>query len=462
MKTAPQYWILRLCLAFVVVWTVGVANAQDSNGSQAIFKSEQLHQMLAPVALYPDALLSQILMASTYPGNVADAVVWSKANPKMQGDAAVKAVSNQPWDPSVQSLVAFPEVMAQMGQHPDWVQNVGDAFLAQPEDVMAAVQSLRAQASQAGNLKSNEQQTVVQQQSAGTTVIEIEPANPEIVYVPSYNPTVVYGAWAYPAYPPSYWAPLPGYYHPVATGIAAGIAFGVGIGIANSLWGGFNWGHGDVNVNVNRYNNINANNRISGNGNVNWNHNAQNRRGTPYADNRSRQQFNPGVGGADKRQGYRGDNPQRGSSRDNAMQSFNRHTNNGGAANPRNGTNGAGGNLSGRNGVSNTGSNLSGRTGANNANGNYSGRTGSNYTNGNYSGRTNADRSSAGRPSTGSNGGARNNAFNGVQSPSNARTQSNRGQSSTRSMNSSGGSRGGGGGRPVSRPAPSRGGGRRH
>jgi hypothetical protein len=423
MKAVWRYWLLRACLTFVVVWMVGAANAQDANGSQKLFKNEQLQQMLAPVALYPDSLLSQILMACTYPGNVADAAAWSKANPKLQGDAAVKAVSSQPWDPSVQSLVAFPEVLAQMAQHPDWVQNVGDAFLAQPEDVMASVQTLRTQASKAGNLKSNEQQKVVQQTSAGTTVIEIEPANPAVVYVPSYNPTVVYGAWAYPGYPPPYWPPPPGYYHPVAAGLAAGIAFGAGIAVANSLWGGFNWGHGDVNINVNRYNNINVNNRISGNGNVNWNHNPQYRRGTPYADNRSRQQFNPGVAGANTRQGFRGNNAQLDSSRSNAMQSFDRHTNNGSAADLHNRSNNAGGNLAGR---TNEGGNVAGRT------------------------------------NVGGNGGTRNSAFSGVQSPGNARAQTDRGQSSLRSMNSSGGANAGAAGRQVSRPVPSRGGLRRH
>lgn len=204
----PRFWLL--CLLGVLV--AGPVAAQSAStapaASQKVYNNQQLDQMLAPVALYPDALLSQVLMACTYPSNVVDAAAWSAAHPKTQGDDAVKQVASQSWDPSVQSLVAFPQVLAQMKQQPEWVQNVGDAFLAQPDDVMASVQRLRAQAQKAGNLKTTEQQKVVVQQAPAsaaapsTTVIQIEPANPEVVYVPSYNPTVVYGTWAYPSYPP--------------------------------------------------------------------------------------------------------------------------------------------------------------------------------------------------------------------------------------------------------------------
>jgi len=279
----PGLWLLcLLCALLPIARPVSAQSTQAAPGAQGsgqkIYNNQQLDQMLAPVALYPDALLSQVLMACTYPSNVADAAAWSAAHPKTQGDDAVKQVASQPWDPSVQSLVAFPQVLAQMKQQPEWVQNVGDAFLAQPDDVMASVQRLRAQAQKAGNLKSTEQQKVVVQQAPAsaptTTVIQIEPTNPQVVYVPSYNPTVVYGTWAYPSYPPPYWPPPPGYAYPVATGLAAGIAFGVGVAAVNSLWGGFDWGHNDVNINVNRYNNINVNNRINSNtSTANWNRN---------------------------------------------------------------------------------------------------------------------------------------------------------------------------------------------
>ena len=434
---------------------------QNAPATAPVFKKEQIDQFMAPIALYPDALLSQMLMASTYPADVADAAAWSKANPKATGDAAVKQVANQPWDPSVQSLVAFPQVIAQMGAHPDWVRNVGDAFLAQPDDVMASVQRLRAQAQKAGNLKSTEQQKVIVQQGAPeTTIIQIEQANPQVVYVPTYNPTVVYGTWAYPAYPPPYYPPPPGYYHPVATGLAAGLAFGTGIAIADSLWGGCDWGHNDVNINVNRYNNLNVNNRISGNGNTNWNHNAANRRGTPYRGTATQQRFNQGVGGAQQRQAFRGQPSGLDANRQRAMQSFDRTTNGGAAASARrpgetfNGSRNPGG-------AANAGNraDLGNRANAADRQGGL-----------NRPGGSGADRQGGfNRP--GANGGgvqrqpaasqARANAFSGVRSPGDSAAQRQQGQ---RSMQNLGGQRGGGAaaGRQINRPVPARGGGGFH
>jgi hypothetical protein len=337
MKMKETRRVASAGLAVMILLAGSVATAQDApqdtqgaaQPAQKIYKNEQLDQMLAPVALYPDSLLSQLLMAATYPSDFAEATAWVKANPKATGDDAVKQVDDKPWDPSVKSLVAFPQVLAQFGAQPDWVQKVGDAFLAEPEDVMASVQRLRAQAQKAGTLKTTEQQKVIVQpapEAPSTTIIQIEPANPQVVYVPTYNPTVVYGSWAYPSYPPYYYPPPPYYYHPIASGLAAGIAFGVGIAAINSCWGGFNWGHHDVNINVNRYNSINVNNRISGSGNVNWNHNAANRRGTPYADQRSRQNYGQGVAGANNRAAYRGNDATREANRQRAQQSFNKST----------------------------------------------------------------------------------------------------------------------------------------
>jgi hypothetical protein len=421
--------------------------AQNTSTAPAapVFKKEQIDQFMAPIALYPDALLSQMLMASTYPADVADAAAWSKANPKATGDAAVKQVANQPWDPSVQSLVAFPEALAQMGLHPDWVRNVGDAFLAQPDDVMASVQRLRAQAQKAGNLKTTDQQKVIVQQSTPqTTVIEIEPANPQVVYVPSYNPTVVYGTWAYPAYPPPYYPPPPGYYHPIATGLAAGLAFGTGIAVANSLWGGCDWGHNDVHIDVNRYNNINVNHHISGNGNVNWNHNAANRRGTPYRGSATQQRFNQGVGGAQQRQAFRGQSSGRDANRQRAMQSFDRTTGGGAAASARrpgetfNGSRNAGGGAN--------------RAGAADRQGGLN--------------RAGANRE-GGLTRPGGNGGgiqhqpgasqARANAFSGVRSPGNGAAQRQQGQHSMQNLHSQRG--GAAAGRQINRPVPARAGG---
>lgn len=284
------------------------------------FSQEELDQMLAPIALYPDSLLSQVLMASTYPSDVADAAKWSKAHPDQKGDSAVKAVADQPWDPSVQSLVAFPQVLATMEEKPDWVQRVGDAFLAQPEDVMDSVQQLRAAAQKSGHLETTEQQKVIVEQAPQTqqTIIKIEPASPQVVYVPTYNPTVVYGSWWYPSYPPVYLPPPPGYVFGRA--LVSGIAFGVGIGITNALWGGCNWGRRSVDINVNRYNNINVNKRLNVNQkNVNWNHNAQNRRGVPYRDANSRERYGKQVAGADNRKEFRGRDSQRDASRQRAQ-----------------------------------------------------------------------------------------------------------------------------------------------
>ena len=262
----------RLLAAFALALPL-LASAQTADKP---FNNEQLDQMLAQIALYPDSLLSQVLMAATYPDEFQQAVAWSKANPNAKGDDAVKMVESKDWDPSVASLVAFPEVLITLGEKPDYVKNLGDAFLAQPEDVMNSVQRLRAAAQKAGNLKSNEQikvsvdptpplrqaatapttTTVVQAPPVTQTII-IEPAQPSVVYVPAYNPTVVYGPWWYPSYPPFYYPPPPGYWF--SRTVATGIAWGVGIGVSNALWGGCNWGRGDVDINVNRYNNINVN-----------------------------------------------------------------------------------------------------------------------------------------------------------------------------------------------------------
>jgi hypothetical protein len=175
----------------------------DAQGTGAVFKTEEIEQLVAPIALYPDELVSQILMASTYPLEVVQADRWAKANKTLKGDALTKALEAQSWDPSVKSLVNFPQVLAMMSEKLDVTQKLGDAFLAQQKDVMDAIQRLRAKAQAQGNLKTTKEQTViVEQPAAQTTVIKIEPANPQVVYVPTYNPTVVYGAWPYPAYPP--------------------------------------------------------------------------------------------------------------------------------------------------------------------------------------------------------------------------------------------------------------------
>jgi hypothetical protein len=224
----------------------------QSGGEDKPFKQEELDQLLAPVALYPDSLLAQVLMASTYPLEVVQAGRWVKANQNLKGDALTTALEQQNWDPSVKSLVNFPQVLDMMNEKLDWTQKLGDAFLAQQKDVMDTVQKLRTKAEAEGNLKSNKEQKVIVEQETKTIIIE--PANPQVVYVPTYNPTVVYGPWWYPAYPPYY------YYPPGWVPGAALFSFGVGVAIGAAwgyAWGGCNWGRGDVNVDINRNTNIN-------------------------------------------------------------------------------------------------------------------------------------------------------------------------------------------------------------
>jgi hypothetical protein len=282
----------------------------QSGGEEKPFKQEELDQLVAPIALYPDSLLTQILMASTYPLEVVQADRWAKQNKSMKGDALAKALEAQPWDPSVKSLVNFPDVLAMMSEKLDWTQKLGDAFLAQQKDVMGSVQKLRAKAQASGNLKTTKEQVVkVEQQT-----IIIEPASPQVVYVPAYNPTVVYGAWPYPAYPP-YPVYPPGY---VATTAAFSFMAGAAVGAAwGYAWGNANWRGGDVNINVNQ--NVNINNSINrekyqqqyqGKGQAGqgqWQHDASHRGGVAYRDQGTAQKYNRGGSrDAQSRDAYRG------------------------------------------------------------------------------------------------------------------------------------------------------------
>jgi len=280
--------------------------AQDGGGKPA-FKQEELDQMLAPIALYPDSLLTQILMASTYPLEVVQADRWAKQNKDMKGDALAKALEKQPWDPSVKSLVNFPQVLQMMSEKIDMTQKLGDAFLGQQKDVMATIQTLRAKAQAAGNLKTTKEQVVKVEKE----VIIIESPSPTVIYVPAYNPTVVYGAWAYPAYPPYPYYP-PGYAAGAAfvTGVAVGAAWGY-------AWGHSDWHGGSVNVNYNQ--NVNINNNInrgkyatqypSGQGGQGkWQHDSSHRGGVSYRDQGTAQKYNRGTGGeaAKSREASRG------------------------------------------------------------------------------------------------------------------------------------------------------------
>jgi hypothetical protein len=204
----------------------------DGKSGAQKFSQEQLDQILAPIALYPDSLLAQIFIASTYPLEVVVADRWAHQNKNLKGDELNNALGKQPWDASVKALVPFPDVLSMMSQKLDWTQMVGDAFLAQQGDVMDTVQKLRKRASEAGNLKSTEQQMVI----AEKEIIRIEPANPSVMYVPVYDPWWVYGSWWWPYYPP--YAVYP---YPAGVAIAPGyIWFGTGL-LVGAYWG--NWGY---------------------------------------------------------------------------------------------------------------------------------------------------------------------------------------------------------------------------
>jgi len=261
--------------------------------AQHAFSQQELDQMLAPIALYPDPLLSQILMASTYPLEVVDAARWSRANPNLGGDDAVRAVQQMDWDPSVKSLVAFPQILQVMDEKLDWTERLGDAFLAQEAQVMSTVQNLRQRAYAAGNLSSNDQ---IRVEPEGQIIV-VEPANPDIIYVPYYDPFVFYGLWWWPDYPPIYWAPWPGYYY--GAGYATGFGWGIGITItAGFFFGNFDWYHHRVNVvNVNNYyygsmvRGGRPPRRIVNAAPGVWQHDPDHRRGVPYREVTLRQQY---------------------------------------------------------------------------------------------------------------------------------------------------------------------------
>ena len=314
---------MRIAFALLMAFLLAPAPARAVDPPP--FTAAQLDQMLAPIALFPDALLSQVLMASTYPSDVALAVDWAFANRTVEGDAAVKAVQDKPWDPSVQSLVAFPQVLAMFGENPQWVRDLGDAFLAQPADVMDSVQFLRAKAKDAGNLVSNEQQVitiepappprqviVVNAPPPPTQIIVIAPANPQVVFVPIFNPFWAFGPWWHPAFPPFFFPPPPRWGWGWSSAARAGFWWGVGIGVSYSLWGGVDWRRRDVNINVNNWNTINVNRRIdSRDRDVRWQHDAGNRRGVPYRDAATRDRLQQRAGDARAREEYRGRELQR-------------------------------------------------------------------------------------------------------------------------------------------------------
>jgi hypothetical protein len=318
---------------------------QPSDDDVQPFKPEELEAIVAPIALYPDPLVAQVLMASTYPLEVIQAARLMKASPNLKGDALNEELKKHEWDDSVKSLCSFPQTLDILNEKIDWMQKLGDAFLDQRKDTMDAIQRMRAKAQAQGNLQSNEQQKVIVEPAAAQvappaqtgqpappapageqTVIKIEPASPQVVYVPQYNPTVVYGPPP-PAYPPYYYPYPPGY----AWGAAA-ISFGVGMAVGAAVWGGCNWGGGDVDIDVNKNNNFTNNvnrgdkatqiknersNRQSQGGKQSFNHDPSHRKGAQYRDKGTQQKYGRGNSPqAGSRDSYRGRGDQGGGRQD--------------------------------------------------------------------------------------------------------------------------------------------------
>jgi Protein of unknown function (DUF3300) len=264
----------------------------------ATIPNDELDSLVAPVALYPDPLLAQTLVAATYPLEIIQLQQWLGQNSNLKDKALADAVQKQDWDPSIQAMAAFPDLVKQLADNIKWTTDLGNAFLAQQDDVMNAVQRMRQKAQEKGTLKTTEQQTVETKVIENKSVVVIEPSSPDVIYVPSYEPAVVYGAPIYPypaiAYPAGYYA----------AGMALSFGFGVAMGAA---WGGCcgwnaGWG-GNNNININNNNNFisNSNRQNVGNGNrasqrpargnSSWQHNPQHRGGAPYGNRDTANRF---------------------------------------------------------------------------------------------------------------------------------------------------------------------------
>jgi uncharacterized membrane protein YgcG len=317
--------VLFLCLNLAMPSGLMAQGAKEEAAKQEgpSFRPEEIDQVVAPIALYPDNLLAQVLAASTYPLEIVQAARFVQQNKDLKGEKLMAASKDKDWDPSVKAMLEFPDVLLMMNEKLEWTEKLGNAFLSQQKDVMASVQRLRKKAQESGNLKTTKEQKVIVEEQ--TKVIVIEPANPQVVYVPTYNPVVVYGVWAYPAYPP-YPVYPPGY---VAATAAFSFAAGVAVGAAaHGAYGsyGCGWGNNEVNVNVSKQNNFTQNNynnsqkyqKNQSTKNQNWQHNPEHRKGARYPNQNTAQKYGQqrsGSGGrattADAR-GYGGGGGQRG------------------------------------------------------------------------------------------------------------------------------------------------------
>lgn len=295
-------WLLVLLLAWPAVLPAQQGGPEAAATQGYTYTQEDLDRLLAPIALYPDTLLSQILMASTYPIEVVEADRWLKQRPNLTGDALDEALKNMPWDVSVKSLCHFPNVLSMMDDKLQETTDLGNAFLAQQDQVMDTVQKLRARAEAQGNLTSTEQQRVVVQ---GPDII-IEPVYPDVIYVPAYDPCWVYGPWWYPECSPLwFWWP----------GLVVGVGFFWGPGFILGpidLWCGFHWHRHEIFVNVNKtvfVGRVNAA-RVHG-GMETWVHDPAHRGGLAYPNARTAQRFGRAGGpGVEPRRAFRGFAPE--------------------------------------------------------------------------------------------------------------------------------------------------------
>ncbi len=283
------------CIALILplgmpLWAFQDQGQQPLQAEARVMPPEQLDSLVSQIALYADPLIAQVLAAATYPLEVVEASRWLQANPNLRGTELTDAAREQAWDPSVQALVVFPTVIQMMDRNLRWTTDLGNAFLAQEQDVMDAIQRQRQRAASSGRLVSNEQQRIETSYEDNRNVIAIQPSQPDIIYVPVYDPVSIWGPPIYNPYPPFWYPP-----RPVYGAVIAGGAFGFFVGVAMTnqfhYWGGWNswgwnpgWRNRTVIINNNFYvrNNYRPPNNYLRNGNSVWEHNPQHREGVPY------------------------------------------------------------------------------------------------------------------------------------------------------------------------------------
>jgi hypothetical protein len=295
--------VLFLCVNLAVPPGLMAQGAKEEAAKQEgpSFRPEEIDQMVAPIALYPDSLLAQVFVASTYPLEVVQAAKFAQQNKDLKGEKLLAAAKDKEWDPSVKAMLSFPDVLAMMSDKLEWTEKLGNAFLDQQKEVMASVQRLRQKAQESGNLKTTKEQKVIVEKE--TKVIVVESASPQVVYVPTYNPTVVYGAWAYPAYPPAPVYP-PGYVATAGLAFAAGVAVGAAAGYGG--WG-CGWGNNEININNSTTNNFTKNNynnpqKYQNKGQT-WQHNPEHRGNAQYKNQKTAQKYGQQRSGGGARAG---------------------------------------------------------------------------------------------------------------------------------------------------------------